>query len=73
MSTTHRPGDGSGYYPSGEVLARQQQGETAAGWGSGYYPQETARNWAGGGEMGGAAGAQVLPEPHLVQCTYVIV
>ncbi|XP_072005332.1 BAG family molecular chaperone regulator 4 isoform X2 [Engystomops pustulosus] len=56
MSSTHRAGDGSGYYPSGDVLARQ--GEAASGWGSGYYPQETARNWAGGGDVGGASGAQ---------------
>ncbi|XP_056426860.1 BAG family molecular chaperone regulator 4 isoform X2 [Hyla sarda] len=65
MSTTHRPGDGSGYYPSGDVLARQHEGEAAAGsgWSSGYYPQEAARNWAGGGEMGGAAGAQNSPYP----------
>ncbi|KAG9470424.1 BAG family molecular chaperone regulator 4 isoform X2 [Eleutherodactylus coqui] len=63
MSTTHRAGDGSGYYPSGDVLARQRHGEAAPGWSSGYYPQETARNWAGGGEMGGAGGAQNSPYP----------
>ncbi|XP_044138922.1 BAG family molecular chaperone regulator 4 isoform X1 [Bufo gargarizans] len=63
MSTTHRPGDGSGYYPPGDVLARQRQEEAAPGWGSGYYPQGTARSWAGGGEMAGAAGAQNSPYP----------
>ncbi|KAM4039330.1 BAG family molecular chaperone regulator 4 isoform 1-T1 [Anomaloglossus baeobatrachus] len=63
MSATHRAGDGSGYYPAGEVMARPRQGEAASGWGSGYYPQETARSWAGGGEMGGAAGAQNSPYP----------
>ncbi|KAM9311137.1 BAG family molecular chaperone regulator 4 [Gastrophryne carolinensis] len=59
MSAAHRAGNGGGYYPGGEVLARQRQEEAAAaGWGAGYYPQETEQSWPGGGDMGGASGAQ---------------
>ncbi|XP_018422152.1 PREDICTED: BAG family molecular chaperone regulator 4 [Nanorana parkeri] len=58
MSAAHRAGDGGGYYPGGEVLGRQRQEE---GWGAGYYPPETGRSWPGGGEMGGAGGAQNSP------------
>ncbi|XP_068130708.1 BAG family molecular chaperone regulator 4 isoform X1 [Hyperolius riggenbachi] len=64
MSAAHRAGNGGGgYYPGGEVLARQRQGEAAAGWGAGYYPSDTGRSWPGGGEMGGASGAQNSPYP----------
>ncbi|XP_073478464.1 BAG family molecular chaperone regulator 4 [Aquarana catesbeiana] len=58
MSAAHRAGDGGGYYPGGEVLGRQRQEEAPAGWGAGYYSPETGRSWPGGGEMGGAGGAQ---------------